>query len=176
MAERELPAPKIPPTPKAARAKIADQTRATEPSQKTPKQNPSRQVQPLEPWVVEVTVEEAQGQAPLNPQGPPPHITNSLPNLPVHVPDPEQPPNSPPQVPMQPQNPPSNPQNPMQPQVPPIQMPQLIWLYFKPEFSAKPQEDAIAYLLKTNDWMETHIFPEEAKVQRFCLTLTGEAR
>ena len=27
-----------------------------------------------------------------------------------------------------------------------------------------------------NDWMETHNFPEEAKVQRFCLTLTGEAR
>ena len=24
--------------------------------------------------------------------------------------------------------------------------------------------------------METHIFPEEAKVQRFCLTLTGEVR
>ena len=30
--------------------------------------------------------------------------------------------------------------------------------------------------MRTNDWMETHNFPEETKVQRFCLTLTGEAR
>ena len=30
--------------------------------------------------------------------------------------------------------------------------------------------------MRTNDWTETHHFPEEAKVQRFCLTLTGEAR
>ena len=34
----------------------------------------------------------------------------------------------------------------------------------------------VAHLLRTDDWMETHNFPEEAKVQRFCLTLTGEAR
>ena len=34
----------------------------------------------------------------------------------------------------------------------------------------------VTHLLRTNDWMETHNFPEEAKVQRFCLTLTGEAR
>ena len=34
----------------------------------------------------------------------------------------------------------------------------------------------MAHLLRTNDWMETHNFPQEAKVQRFCLTLTGEAR
>ena len=33
-----------------------------------------------------------------------------------------------------------------------------------------------AHLLKTNDWMETHNFPEDTKVRRFCLTLTGEAR
>ena len=32
------------------------------------------------------------------------------------------------------------------------------------------------HLLKTNDWMETHNFPEDAKVRRFCLTLIGEAR
>ena len=54
--------------------------------------------------------------------------------------------------------------------------PPLNWSYFKPEFSGKPEEDAEAHLLRTNDWMETHNFPDEAKVQRFCLTLTGEAR
>ena len=64
----------------------------------------------------------------------------------------------------------------MQPQNPPPQVPQLSWLYFKPEFSGKPEVDAVAHLLRTNDWMETHNFPEDAKVQRFCLTLTGEAR
>ena len=47
---------------------------------------------------------------------------------------------------------------------------------FKPIFSCKPEEDAVAHVLRTNDWMETHNFPEEAKVQTFCLTLTGEAR
>ena len=34
----------------------------------------------------------------------------------------------------------------------------------------------MVHLLRTNDWMETHTFPQEAKVQRFCLTLTGVAR
>ena len=77
---------------------------------------------------------------------------------------------------MQPQNPPANPPNPIQSQAPPVQMPQSNWSYFKPEFSGKPEEDAVAHLLRTNDWMETHNFPEETKVQRFCLTLTGEAR
>ena len=33
-----------------------------------------------------------------------------------------------------------------------------------------------AHLLYTNDWMNTHNFPETVKVQQFCLTLTGEAR
>ena len=33
-----------------------------------------------------------------------------------------------------------------------------------------------AHLLRTNDWMETHNFPEVANIQRFCLTLTSEAR
>ena len=27
-----------------------------------------------------------------------------------------------------------------------------------------------------NDWMDTHEFPDHVKVQRFCLTLIGEAR
>ena len=33
-----------------------------------------------------------------------------------------------------------------------------------------------AHLFHTNDWMNTHNFPENVKVQRFCLTLVGEAR
>ena len=39
----------------------------------------------------------------------------------------------------------------------------------KPEFVAKPDEDAESHLLRTNDWMDTHAFPEGVKVQRFCL-------
>ena len=54
--------------------------------------------------------------------------------------------------------------------------PVLNWSHFKPEFSGKPEEDAEAHLLRTSDWMETHNFPKVLKVQRFCLTLIGEAR
>ena len=50
------------------------------------------------------------------------------------------------------------------------------WSNFKPEFSGKPKEDAEAQLLCSNDWMNTHHFDEDIKVQRFCLTLLGEAR
>ena len=50
----------------------------------------------------------------------------------------------------------------------------LNWSHFRPEFSGKPGEDAEAHLLRTNYWMETHNFPEFVKVQRFCLTFTGE--
>ena len=52
----------------------------------------------------------------------------------------------------------------------------LNWLNFKPEFSGKPDKDAEAYLLDSNDWMKSHHFDEDIKVQRFCLTLLGEAR
>ena len=62
-----------------------------------------------------------------------------------------------------------NPPDPPQPH-------QLNWSYFKPEFSGKTGEDAMVHLLKTNDWMETHNFPEDTKVRRFSLTLTREAR
>ena len=55
-------------------------------------------------------------------------------------------------------------------------MPPLNWSHFKPKFPGKPDEDAEAHLLKTNDWMDTHRFQEDDKVKRFCLTLTGEAR
>ena len=50
------------------------------------------------------------------------------------------------------------------------------WSNFKPEFSQKPEEDVEAHLLRSNDWMNTHHFNEDLKVQRFCLTLLGEAR
>ena len=50
------------------------------------------------------------------------------------------------------------------------------WSNFKLEFSGKPEEDAEAHLLHSNDWMNAHHFEEEVKVQRFCLTLLGKAR
>ena len=50
------------------------------------------------------------------------------------------------------------------------------WSHFKPKYSGKPDKDADAHLLRTNDWMDTHGFQDYVMVQRFCLTLTGEAR
>ena len=50
------------------------------------------------------------------------------------------------------------------------------WSNFKPEFSGKPDEDAEAHLLCSNDWMNAHCFVNGVKVQRFCLVLLGEAR
>ena len=50
------------------------------------------------------------------------------------------------------------------------------WSNFKLEFSGKPEEDARAHVLHSNDWMNAHHFNEDVKVQRFCLTLPGEAR
>ena len=50
------------------------------------------------------------------------------------------------------------------------------WSNFKPEFSGKPEEDAEAHLLCSNDWMNAHHFTDDVKVQRFCLTLLREAR
>ena len=55
------------------------------------------------------------------------------------------------------------------------QRPQLNWYHFKPEYAGRPHEDVEAHLLRTNDWMDTHEFPEHIKVQRFYLTLVGEA-
>ena len=52
----------------------------------------------------------------------------------------------------------------------------LNWSNFKPEFSGKPDEDAEAHLLHSNDGMNAHHFVEDIKVQRFCLTLLQEAR
>ena len=50
------------------------------------------------------------------------------------------------------------------------------WSNFKTEFSGKPEEDAEAHLLYSNEWMNAHHFINGEKVQRFCLTLFGEAR
>ena len=52
----------------------------------------------------------------------------------------------------------------------------LNWSHFKPEFSGKPDENAEAHLLCTNDWMNTHHFMEGVKVQKKCLTLLGKVR
>ena len=49
------------------------------------------------------------------------------------------------------------------------------WSHFKPEFSGKPEEDAEAHLLCSNDLMNAHHFVDGIKLQRFCLTLL-EAR
>ena len=73
------------------------------------------------------------------------------------------------------------PATPMQLPAPPAQQNQpaqspLNWYHFKPEFSGKPEDDAEAHLLRTNYQMETHNFSEAVKVQRFCLSLIGEAR
>ena len=50
------------------------------------------------------------------------------------------------------------------------------WSNFKPEFSGKLDEDAEVHLCCSNDWMNAHHFDDDVKVQRFCLTLLGEAR
>ena len=52
-------------------------------------------------------------------------------------------------------------------QQPGQQVVHLSWSYFKPEFSGKPDEDAEAHLLHTNDWMIAHHFIEGVKVQDF---------
>ena len=65
---------------------------------------------------------------------------------------------------------------PKAPQQPGQQVVHLNWSHFKPEFSGKPDEDAEAHLLHTNDWMNAYHFVEVIKVQRCCLTLLGEAR
>ena len=45
----------------------------------------------------------------------------------------------------------------------------LNWSNFKPEFSGKPEEDAEAHLLCSNDWMDAHHFNEDIKVKDFVL-------
>ena len=74
---------------------------------------------------------------------------------------------------------PAPPTQPIAPPTQPIQpasMPQLNSSHFKPEFAGKPDKDVEVHLLRTNDWMDTHAFPEGVKLQQFCLTVVGEAR
>ena len=52
----------------------------------------------------------------------------------------------------------------------------LNWSNLKPEFSGKSDENSEVHLLCSNDWMNAHHFIDGVKVQRFCLTLLGEAR
>ena len=99
---------------------------------------------------------------------------NQNPNQdPNQVPGPNLPPDENPQNPL----PPFNPFIPNTPVAPGVhQRPQLNWSHFKPEYTGKRDEDMKAHLLGTNDWMDTHEFLDQVKVQRFCLTLVGEAR
>ena len=155
MAEKGLPAP----TPKPVRAKPATQSKTKEPQKNMPKQNPSKAYPPLEPRVVIQTftpAEQPENQVPLAP----PNQQNQLPDIPPDQPNqspnnppnpPPNPPNPPPNVPNDPPNPPANPPDTMQPQNPPPQVPPLSLSYIKPEFSGKPEEDAVTHLLKTND-------------------------
>ena len=87
---------------------------------------------------------------------------NQNPDNPNNVPNPNQPP--------------FNPLLPKAPVVIELPRPQLHWSHFKPKYAGKPDKDAEAHLLRMNDWMDTHEFPDHVKVQRFCLTLIGETR
>ena len=84
------------------------------------------------------------------------------------VPDQNPPPNQNPPPPLNP----FMPNAPLAPEV--LQRSQLNWSHFMPEHAGRPNEEP--HLLRMNDWMVTHKFPEHVKVQRFCLTLVGEAR
>ena len=164
MAERGPPASKLPPACKPMKTKATDQAKITDPPQPAPQPQPEPEAQ--------VNPDQVPDLAPPNPQDPP------VPAPPAYIPEPVQPQNPPAHIPdpIQPLNPPAHIPNSMLPPAPPVQIPQLNWSYFKPEFSGKPEEDAEAHLLRTNDWMETHNFPGVAKVHRFCLTLTSETR
>ena len=83
-------------------------------------------------------------------------------NLPPEQEEPDQP-NHPPNQPEEPDQPDQSNQLNLPPN-PPQNLPaqiahphQLNWSYFKTEFSGKPEEDAWAHLLRTDDWMELTI-------------------
>ena len=80
---------------------------------------------------------------------------------------------------------PPAPQQRVQPTVPPNQpipaqpiqhMPQLNWSHFKPAFAGKPDEDAEAHLLRTNDWMDMHAFQESVKSPMFLSYINGGSK
>ena len=69
-----------------------------------------------------------------------------------------------PQPPTQPAQPPIPPAQPIQH----VHVPQLNWSHFIPEFAGKPEEDAEAHPLRTNNWMDTHAFQEGVNISRRC--------
>ena len=100
-----------------------------------------------------------------------------IPNQSLDLPAEEQKqPNQPLDIPAEEPEQPDNP-NPLPENLPvPMANQDLNWSHFKPDFSGKPEEDMEAHLLRTNDWMTTHDFPNDQNVRKFCLTLSGEAR
>ena len=166
MAVRGPPAPKW---PTACKPVITMTPTNPQPAPQAQQKQDAAQCAQQEP---ELTPPPAQVPDPITPPTPPAQVLDpiQLPAPPAQVPDP-----------IQPYNPPAHVPNPVLPPAPPAQIPNLVqsrlnWSYFKPEFLGKPQEDVEAHLLTTHDWIETHNFPEVAKVQRFCLTPTSEAR
>ena len=106
-----------------------------------------------------------------------PHFPQNQP-VDLSAEEPEEP-NQPLDIPAEGPEEPDQPNNPnLLPQNLPIPMANnhLNWSHFKPDFSGKPEEDKEVHLLRTNNWMTTHDFPDDQKVRRFCLTLLGEAR
>ena len=57
-----------------------------------------------------------------------------------------------------------------------LQTPHVLQVLHMPKLSGKPNKDAEAHLPRMNNWMDTHRFQDDDKVQRFCFTLTGETR
>ena len=100
-----------------------------------------------------------------------------IPNQTLDLPAEEQEqPNQPLDIPAEEPDQPNNP-NPLPENLPiPMADDHSNWSHFKPDFSGKPDEYAEAHLLRTNDWMTTHDFPNDQKVRRFCLTLLSEAK
>ena len=94
--------------------------------------------------------------------------------------DPPAPSTSGPAVPTKQHKQPEAPQVPwiaLQPVTPQVaQEPPLNWSHFRPEFAGKPEKVVEVYLLHTNDWINLHNILEGLKVNRFHLTLVGEAR
>ena len=58
------------------------------------------------------------------------------------------------------------------------QRPQLNWSYFKPEYMQVNQMQRCRSTFTQDKRLDghTHEFPDQVKVQRFCLTFVGEAR
>ena len=191
MAEKGPPAPIPKPVRKpATQVKVKETSKKKHnPSKATPPLEPKRVVIPVvpidqpevplyppnQPNQVPDNPPDQPNQLPNNPQNlpnPPPIPPNLPPNQPPNNPPnppnpPPIPPNLPPNIPNLPPDPPANPPNPIQPQNPPFQVPQFNWLYYKPEFSGKPQEDTIAHLMRTNDWMETMTFHRKQRYKNF---------